>query len=359
MTLSAMSYTVYAWTTMNLRGEFMQKISIIGAGLSCVDIIKSGRDTTYDFGGTAANVTCALSRLGMNASLLVPHYGDRYADSLIEEFRHQKINVVEFKRSRAATPCIIELCGLHGEHTFETVCPTCGTKLNHLILPTATDIRKLGSRLWEDANVFFFDRISEGIKVGIRKAKEAGVWTYYEPNSCRQYSAFYNNVAQVDIVKFSGVRIPSAYADQLLLDLDEAAQTKLIIVSQGEKGLKFSLKADNGRFNEWIYLKAVTIQNLIDTSGAGDWLTATFLWYFLREFAHTREMLSLNRIFKFLQDAQTVSAHSCQYTGPRGMLKSSDGIAFLNHYFNCDMLLLAGNRMEESKYICKSCLNPL
>lgn len=354
-----MSYTVYAWMTMNLRGEFMQKISIIGAGLSCVDIIKSGQGTTYDFGGTAANVMCALARLGMNASLLVPHYGDRYASSLIEEFQHQKINVVEFKCSRAATPCIIERCGLHGEHTFKTVCPTCGARLNHIILPSAVDIHKLGNCLWEGINAFFFDRISDGVKFGIQKAKEVGAWTYYEPNSCRQYSAFYNNAAQVDIVKFSDARIPGTYVDRLLLDLDKSAQTKLIIVSQGEKGLKFALKADNGRFNEWIYLKAVTIQNPIDTSGAGDWLTAAFLWYFLKQFTHTWETLPLEQIEKFLRDAQTISARSCQYTGARGMLKSPDGIAFLNHYFSCGISQFEENRIEKGKYICKSCLNPL
>lgn len=339
--------------------NLMQSISIIGAGLSCIDIIKSEHGTTYDFGGTAANVMCALSRLGMDTSLLVPHYGDQYASRLIKEFRHQKINIVEFKQSRTATPCIIELCGLHGEHTFETVCPICGTRLNHIILPTAEDIHKLGNRMWEGANIFFFDRISEGIKVGIQKAKEADAWTYYEPNSCRQYSTFYNNTAQVDIVKFSDARIPGAYVDRLLVDLDKTTQTKLIIVSQGKRGVKFALKANNGRFNEWIYLKAVTIQNPIDTSGAGDWLTATFLWYFLKEFTHTQEMLSLKRIEKFLQDAQTVSAHSCQYMGARGMLKSSDGIAFLSHYFNCDISLFSNNRIENGEYICKNCLNPL
>lgn len=205
----------------------------------------------------------------------------------------------------------------------------------------------------------FFDRISDGIKVGIQKAKEVSAWTYYEPNSCRQYSAFYDNVAQVDIVKFSDARIPGAYVDQLFFDLDESTQTKLIIVSQGKKGLKFALKADNGRFNKWVSLRAVTIQDPVDTSGAGDWLTATFLWYFLKQFIHARGTLPLEQIEKFLRDAQTISAQSCQYTGARGMLKSPEGIAFLNRHFGCDISQFAENRIEKGKYICRSCLNPL
>ena len=193
--------------------------------------------------------------------------------------------------------------------------------------------------------MFFLDRISEGIKIGIQKAKEADAWVYYEPNSCRQYSTFYKNVAQVDIVKFSEDRIPASYADKLLFDLDEKTQTKLIIISQGENGLKFSLKSHAGRFNEWISLKAEPIKDPVDTSGAGDWLAATFLWNFLKEFAHTQVNLPLEIIKQLLKNAQMIAARSCMHIGAQGIFKSIDDIDFLSEYFNCEVSLLEESEM--------------
>lgn len=345
---------------MNLRGETMQQVSVIGAGFSCIDIIKLGESTTYDLGGTAANVMCILSQLGMRTSLLVPHYGDQYADDFIGELRHRKVNVIEFKCSKTDTPRIVERCAAHGTHSFETVCSKCGSNLNRVALPTTADIENLGNGLWEGSNAFFFDRISGGIKTCIQKARRARAWTYYEPNSCRQYSAFCNNAAEIDIVKFSEDRVPMSFADRLLVDLDEKAQTKLIIVSQGEKGLKFSLRPEHGHFGDWSYLEADPLPNAVDASGAGDWLAAVFLWHFLREFPHVQHRLPSSQVEGFLRNAQIIAAHSCLHIGAQGIFKSSESVAFLNQYFNCNVSMFAElNIRGAGNNICKNCLKPL
>lgn len=345
---------------MNLRGDIMREISILGAGFSCIDIIRSDHKTEYGPGGTAANVMCILSLLGVQTSLLIPHYGDLYANYLLEELRRRKVNIISFKNSKIPTPRIIEHCETNGMHSFETVCSKCGTRLNQVVLPLATDIRKLGDHIWDGKNALFIDRISEGIKVAIQKGKEVGAWVYYEPNSCRQYTNFYKNVAQIDIAKFSEDRIPASYIDKLICDLDERAQTKLIIVSQGEKGLKYSVKSENGKFEAWLYLKSKLVKTPVDTSGAGDWLAATFLWYFLKEFPNVKNTLPADKIGEILEKSQEIAARSCLHVGAQGIFKSSDDVAFISDFFDYEVESVLSNDMVNSNAcVCQNCLTPL
>lgn len=73
----------------------MQKNSVICAGLSCIDIIKSEANEEYSIGGTAANVASILSQLGLKVSLLIPQYNDLYCDLLFLWFLLNKYPKVQ------------------------------------------------------------------------------------------------------------------------------------------------------------------------------------------------------------------------------------------------------------------------
>ena len=346
--------------TMSMRGEIMQEILILGAGFSCIDIIKSGNVAKYNIGGTAANVVSILSQLGMKTYLLVPRYNDQYAGLFSKELQRRKVHVIEFKHSTFATPRVIEHCDDSGNHFFETRCSECGKYLSKVSLPSSANIQKLENHIWQDLNVFFLDRISDGIKLGIQKARDSHAWVFYEPNCCRQFKSFYNNIAQADIIKFSEEIISQNYIDRIASDLNENSKTKLIIISQGHNGLKYSLKAQDGTFGEWVHLKPCQIDNIVDTSGAGDWLAASFLWNFLRTFPKAQDYLPPDIIKQLLTDSQIIAAYSCLYLGAQGIFSVPAGTAFLRNRFNREIDVLPPIVLDSlDGHLCKNCLSPL
>jgi hypothetical protein len=333
----------------------MQKNSVICAGLSCIDIIKSEANEEYSIGGTAANVASILSQLGLKVSLLIPQYNDLYCDLLFEQLRLRKIDAIVFGKSKFSTPRIIEHCN-DGKHIFETRCSKCGKILTKLTLPSPANIQKIGGDAWQDLGAFFFDRISDGIRVGIQRAHTSRAWVYYEPNCCRQFSTFCNNVAQADIAKFSAEAIPQSYIAKLSSELSKQSETKLLIVSEGSAGLKYALKTASGDFEKWVHLDPSTISNIADTSGAGDWLTASFLWFLLNKYPKVQSELHTNVIRQLLADAQDVAAQSCLYLGAQGIFSSAEGTSFLKNRFNRDIRLLPKfvlGPCHES--LCKNC----
>lgn len=320
-----------------------------------IDIIKSEANEEYSIGGTAANVASILSQLGLKVSLLIPQYNDLYCDLLFEQLRLRKIDAIVFGKSKFSTPRIIEHCN-DGKHIFETRCSKCGKILTKLTLPSPANIQKIGGDAWQDLGAFFFDRISDGIRVGIQRAHTSRAWVYYEPNCCRQFSTFCNNVAQADIAKFSAEAIPQSYIAKLSSELSKQSETKLLIVSEGSAGLKYALKTASGDFEKWVHLDPSTISNIADTSGAGDWLTASFLWFLLNKYPKVQSELHTNVIRQLLADAQDVAAQSCLYLGAQGIFSSAEGTSFLKNRFNRDIRLLPKfvlGPCHES--LCKNC----
>ena len=78
-----------------------------------------------------------------------------------------------FGKSKFSTPRIIEHCN-DGKHIFETRCSKCGKILTKLTLPSPANIQKIGGDAWQDLGAFFFDRISDGIRVGIKEPIHLG-----------------------------------------------------------------------------------------------------------------------------------------------------------------------------------------
>ena len=83
----------------------------------------------------------------------------------------------------------------------------------------------------------------------------------------------------------------------------------------GKRGLQYSLCG-----KAWIHLDAIMNQNVIDTSGAGDWTTSAFLNGLMElDIKKISEMTS-STINQLLMDAQRLGSLSCSYEGARGMM---------------------------------------
>ena len=112
-----------------------------------------------------------------------------------------------------------------------------------------------------------------------------------------------------DIVKFADQRIKD-------IELFDYYNDKLIIQTQGEKGLNYQLNS------EWRHLDSITNEHIVDTSGAGDWTSAALInELFKDKDIKSIGLFTLSEVENALMEAQQVGARSCSFEGARGMMQ--------------------------------------
>lgn len=306
---------------MNSIGENMKQknsnLVVLGAGFACLDIVKHQNEESLMLGGTAANVLTVLSLLGIRTKFLTAKYAGASGKWIREALARRKVECVFFSETGKNVPRIIEDLN-KGKHLYYTVCPACGKNLVKCNLPSAAQIEKLNMCYHTPPNIFFFDRLSEGIKKYALENKTG--WNVYEPNSCRMFSNLMNGVKVSHIVKYSEERISSKITERIMQEIHET-KVVLLIVTLGANGLKFVYRKETGEFSGWNYLAAEPIENIWDSSGCGDWLTAIFLYLLLEKYPYYNAHLDQQYLNRILEEAQKYAVKNCFYVGAQGMLK--------------------------------------
>lgn len=330
--------------TTNLIGKNMA-INILGAGLSCIDIIKETGSTYKSLGGTAANVISFLSMFSeMKTFFLLPSMKD---DFIKKEFSRRDVEIYSFGKKPIDSPIIIERIN-NGSHSFSGVCPYCNYLLRKTKLPQISDINSL-SFLDKDINLFYYDRVSSGIKSFVSNNKSG--WNFYEPNSARSYNVFLENAKRAHIVKFSSDRIQENIVNKMLDDL-ASSSVEMVIITMGQKGLKYAIR-ENGSFNDWISVTSHIINGVKDTSGAGDWVTSIFLFFFLSQYPFYTKQINNNLVYNYLRYAQKVATESCKYLGAHGICESADGVRIIENITH--MSIEPITVFENSLVTCPKC----
>jgi Sugar kinases, ribokinase family len=339
----------------NLIGENMNNdnISIVGIGFMCLDIIRFNEEIKIQLGGTTANVASVLSELSLKVTCFVPQYSDLWNEYFQKEIANRGIDIISFAKSTINTPRVIEVVE-HGssKHKFFTACPKCKRKLNDIVLPSKKQVETNQSYL-ENANVLFFDRVSEGIKRAVEIARANNAWIFYEPNASRFYKQLLSTAMKVDILKFSEDRIPVSYINMLRTDLEMSA-TKLIIVTLGNRGIKYSYKEKTNKFTEWQYIEANYTQDIVDTCGAGDWLTAAFLFFFLPHKPHA-DYVDESELKKALIMAQKMATFACGFIGAQEIFYKEDIINRFNMTFDQQLKFKELIAQKPVKDLCEYC----
>ena len=110
-----------------------------------------------------------------------------------------------------------------------------------------------------------------------------------------------------------------------ILKLVDSYETPLAIQTQGEKGLSYRIFGQNA----WHKMKSCNPQKLIDTCGAGDWVTIGLLYY-LEETAKNNKLDFIKTITsslildEALSFAEILSSVSCMFPGARGLSDATD-----------------------------------
>lgn len=309
-------------------------ITVLGAGLACADIIKTDGLEAILPGGTAANVLSILAKLGFSSTLFCANYFDELGAWLKDSLACHGVNIVNFTDCHSPTPRVIEILDKEGNHSFQKTCPICGKNLLKVVLPNLTHLTPPILNVIERLNLFYYDRISEGIK-RIAYLNKRG-WNFYEPNSCRFYQTFLNSAKYANIIKFAEDRVPKMYVDLLIDDLQKS-DVQLIIVSSGESGFRFSIRNESKMLSNWFFVDAAKASSVIDSSGAGDWMTAVFLDSFLRKYPFYVDQLDHEEICIMLDRAKQVAAYSCGFLGAQGIFKDQPAQRRMEEMFSLNL----------------------
>ncbi len=117
----------------------------------------------------------------------------------------------------------------------------------------------------EDAPaVFFFDDPAAGNRLIAKELSARGSLVYFEPSKVVT-NADLEAVAISDIIKFSDENVP-------VVSFVDAYKDKVFIQSMGAKGARFKFKGE-----PWVMIEDATNESVIDTEGAGDWLSSEFI----------------------------------------------------------------------------------
>jgi len=149
-------------------------------------------------------------------------------------------------------------------HRFSFFCPGCNRRYPRFQPVPMKSLAEVMPKV-SDSKVLFVDRVSTGSLAAARKAKENGSVVFFEPPSASDDKNFRAMLATATIVKYSHDRI-----DELEIP---KGSVSLEIQTLGRGGLRFRTALDDFRYR-WHHLDAEPKRDLVDSAGAGDWLSA-------------------------------------------------------------------------------------
>lgn len=337
---------------MVYRGKRMR---VIGTGLICLDIIHKNRAVMLMNGGTCANVLTVLAQLGEDATVLMPdYYADEQKAFCYYTLEKMKIDTIHYCKTKKRIPRIIEVYEEDRKHRFYTKCHKCDRDLLENRFITEKEAQDLMPQIMNN-DMFFTDRISSGIKYIARQFISMNKKVIYEPNSARNLKAVIEMSKLSHVVKFSEDRISIEKAESIKSQCIGSA-LELIIVTQGDRGMRFSYRINENRFSEWIVGPNIAFSEIRDTSGAGDWLTAGFLHLWNK----IEYSMNENDIFKTLQNALNLSALCSRVEGAQGAFYDKELFEDLKREYHIKldqrMKIEISDVNEDDVGACDSCL---
>lgn len=294
----------------------VDKNIVLGAGLISLDVlIWDGKriPVAYYVGGTCGNVMMILAHMGWESYPIARLDGTRDTERVLADMLKHHVHTDFVSNSDGKTPVIVQRNFITKDgtptHKFES-----RNNIGRFYLDFRSLTMKQADAVIEKIDfapkVYFFDRVSPAIQKLATAFKEMGSVIFFEPSSRGgDVKRFTQCIEIADIVKFS---------DQRIMDTEQfdALNDKLIIQTQGAKGLSYKLNSD------WTHLDPVLNEHVVDTAGAGDWTAAALINILFKDrTVKSLSSFSKTEIETALNEAQKVGAQSCSYEGARGMMQ--------------------------------------
>jgi fructokinase len=300
--------------------SLIKKYTCAGTGLIALDVLikgKSDHNPKIFAGGSCGNVLSILSYLNFSSYPIARLGNNDATDLVFEDLEKWGVHLDFIEREeKGSTPIIIhrilESPLNEPKHRFEFRNPNNGKWLPSFRPVLAKKVEAIQNDL-PKIDVFYFDRVSRSSIELAKYAKAHGALIFFEPSSNREKRQFQECLEISDIIKFSDERIKS-YKEEY-----PNIQTILEIETSGKKGLNYRFKSDN-----WKSLDSFSIENSVDTAGAGDWCSAGIIEYLISENVIDLTDFNEEEIIESLKYGQVLGAINCLYDGARGLMYQVD-----------------------------------
>jgi sugar/nucleoside kinase (ribokinase family) len=297
-----------------------RKPCITALGLVAFDYVvdSTNKRLHVQAGGTCGNVAAILSALGWHAVPIARLKEDLIGVQIRSDLERFGADTKWLScRPDAESPVIVErlLRDPHGIpfHVFSFSCPGCGGRLPRFQPVTITALRSIISDAAR-ADVVFIDRFSPAAVTLAEAARGAGSLVYFEPSTAISSRELERMLQFTNILKYSHERI-----DDTGTVLPE--DVFLEIQTLGRGGLRYRRRSRaTRRMKEWVHVNSRPVENLVDSTGAGDWFSAALIHILAKHgFGAARDISDVD-LLEALSKAQALGAWSCGFVGARGAM---------------------------------------
>ena len=283
----------------------------LGAGFLALDILEhpEKKDLITYCGGSLGNVCSILANYGWDSYPIARLRNDKAAQYIVDDLLKLGVHtdLVEIS-SKGLTPIVFQrnlIKNGQAIHKFQFY--SRGQKVWRPIfrLPLLSSVNAIQKELI-NVDVFYFDRVSPAILRLAEFYKLQGALIYFEPSSFGELQRFIKAVSLSDIIKFSNSNI-SEYSKVIPRPIG-----KLEIETLGSYGLRYRRSCSE----RWKQIESLKAEDVKDTSGAGDWFSATLIDK-ISELGKLPEEAVLPDI---LYNCQKNSTKNCRFYGAKGLL---------------------------------------
>lgn len=293
---------------------------VVGTGLIALDRIvpdSAKSEFLVRAGGSCGNVMAIAARMGWRAKPVARLDATRNTDIVLADLAACGVDTSLIEASATgSTPVILQLNENPGtkaaRHAFHWRCPECSEWFPRFkpILLTQVEHVVQGSK---GAKAFYFDRASPAALKLAEHFGEQGTVVFFEPNSIRDEKQFKRAVSLSHIVKYSQERLGSH------TDLLQNVDVPLQIETLGAAGLRFTLRG-----SKWETLPSHGAPLVIDSAGAGDWVSAAVLTRLCTDGFAGLPKISRGKVADALAFGQALAALNCGFAGARGLMDGMD-----------------------------------
>lgn len=273
--------------------------SVLTIGYLVLDVVSGdGAAQVRSAGGTSGNVAANLAWLGVDVGVVGRIGNDVASEFVVGDLRSQGVGIRYLHRDPSVeTPVLIHRYDQRGAPQYLKTCPTCGRRFAPYRPPT---VEQAAEAFYTTPSVMFADRASLATITAMEAMRDRGGVVFFEPNGPGRPHLTKKAVELANILKISEERRPSL--DQILFEIPD----QIRIVTMGSRGLRYR-EARGG----WNQLDAFPVRSLVDSGGAGDWVSAGLI----KNIVDNRQ----NDIRQGLRFGQALAALSCSYPGARGL----------------------------------------
>lgn len=291
----------------------------LGTGLVALDVIHPLHEPAPHFraGGSCCNVLTILAWLGWRSFPVARTGDDPDGKWIAQDMSKFGVDMSHVERDpRISTPRIIQrsLGGPQPRHRFFFRCRH-GKRLPRWRPPGKAG-RSAASADVPSPDVFYFDRASAGALEMAGRCQRAGATVVFEPPAPPKSAVSMRCARMSSVVKACGSMDRPGSSPWA----GAPARGQLRITTMSEAGLEYEARL-GGRTAAG-GLPAIRAGPIIDTSGAGDWLTAGLLHALPARAGQGKGLegtskASMERALRF---GQSLAAINCRYAGARGSM---------------------------------------